>query len=302
MGGSPIQKMKVALFGSSGQVGRELAKIVPMIAATTSFTRDDANFAEPDSVRSLARTLDVDLIINAAAYTSVDQAEDEPDLADRINHRTVQALAETARDRGITLIHYSTDYVFDGAKNDAYCEDDQTNPLNIYGNTKLAGEEAVRNSGCSHIILRTSWLYSEHGNNFVKTILKQATKQPELRVVDDQFGKPTSARQIAETTCALVKHFTGQKKTQELFHVAGSGVVSWYDFAHEIAALAVQNNVPVKSNPEFILPIRTADYPTRAKRPTYSALATNKLQSLIKNPILNWKKELEYTIKKYHSL
>jgi len=289
--------MKAALFGSSGQVGLELAKVVPMVAATTPFTRDDVDFSEPDSVRSFARALDVDLIINAAAYTSVDKAEDQPDLADRINHKSVLALAEVAKDRKIRLIHYSTDYVFDGTKKDSYNEEDQASPLGVYGATKLAGERAIVQTGCSHIVLRTSWVYSSHGSNFLKTILKLAESHEKIQVVNDQKGKPTSARQIAESTIALIKQIANGVQVQGLFHFAGTSVVSRYEFASEIISLAHELQLPVKCDIESVLPISTGNYPTRAKRPANAVLSTEKLQPIILKPLLNLREELRATLK-----
>jgi dTDP-4-dehydrorhamnose reductase len=282
--------MKVLLTGATGQVGFELrAALAPLgeiVAATRSGRLADhspclrADLADADSLREALDAANPDLIVNAAAYTAVDRAEDEPELADRINHRAIADVGTWAARHGAGVVHYSTDYVFDGRGTRPYREDDATAPLGVYGRSKLAGEEALRASGAAHLIFRTAWVYAARGANFLRTMLRLAAEREELRVVADQIGAPTPAPWIAQATAAAIAAWQPQDVTargslQGTYHLVAGGTANWFDFAgaimREAQARALLERVP------RVVPIATADYPTRAARPAYSVLDTSKL-------------------------
>lgn len=236
----------------------------------------------------IARILDVkpDLVINAAAYTKVDQAESEPDLADAVNHLAPRAMSKTCRKLNVPLIHYSTDYVFDGRSRSPYKETDQPFPLNVYGQTKLGGDLAIQESGCEHTILRVGWVYSDRGRNFPNTIQRLATEGKPLRVVNDQIGSPTWARQIAEATaliCYQWQHFT--EKPYGLFHLPSAGETSWCGFAEAV--------LKTKGIERAILPIVTADFPTPATRPMRTVMDGDKIQETLGVNLPHWQDQLQ---------
>lgn len=245
-----------------------------------SLGRRQLDLAQVDEIRRVVREARPQLIINAAAYTAVDKAESEADLALRVNASAPAALAEEAQRLGAMLVHYSTDYVFDGTKRAAYLEEDAPNPLNVYGRTKLAGERAIAESGCRHLVLRTSWVYGARGKNFFLTIAAKARTGTPLRVVADQRGVPTTSRFLAEKTLALLaKHADG------LLHLVPAGETTWFDFAREIVRLA-----GAKSD---VQPITSAEFPTAARRPANSVLDNRKAAAMLGEALPDWRTLLQ---------
>jgi len=264
--------MPILLLGAAGQLGSYLRESLSPLGAVTALDRTDLDLTDLDALAARIRQLRPRAIINAAAYTAVDKAESEPVLAHVLNAAAPAAMATAAKACGALLVHFSTDYVFDGSARAPYDEQAPTAPLGVYGRTKLAGEEAVRTSGCDHLILRTAWLYSNHGHNFLKTMLRLSSERTELRVVADQFGCPTYARPVAEATAAMLQQLfsapsaDGRRGT---FHLVCGGQTSWHGFAEKIMALAGRS--------VRVTPITTAEYPTPARRPQWSVLSGEKL-------------------------
>ncbi len=263
--------MKILVTGSSGQLGHELQLTlsgIGQIAAVGSAQCDICSRADVE--RTVAETAP-DVIINCAAYTAVDRAESERDAADRVNRTGAANLARAAAEHDAALIHISTDYVFDGLKGSPYTEQDAAAPVNYYGLSKLRGEEEIRSSGCRGIILRTQWLYSPFGHNFLKTMLQLGRSRSEIEVVNDQYGSPTAAADLAAAIAAILPHTAADRSMHgEIFHYAAAGSATWYDFAVEIFRLA---RIDCR-----VRPIDTAGYPTAARRPACSLLATGKLR------------------------
>ena len=271
---------KILLTGINGQVGHALQAELGEYALI-SLSRDQLDLSNTDQIRQVVRELKPDLIINPAAYTAVDKAESEPELAHAINARAPQVLAEEAARLGAALIHFSTDYVFDGTKLGAYEETDAVNPISVYGNTKLAGEDAIRVVGLPHLILRTSWVYGVYGKNFLKTIIRLATERESLSIVADQIGAPTSSESIADALLKLVNVWNpNQTDLTGIYHLTNSNTTSWHGFSSEIirqyAKFAEKQNWPALKLQE-IAAITTADYPTQAVRPANSVLNNAKL-------------------------
>lgn len=230
--------MKILLFGKNGQVGwelqRALAPLGELIALTTNSTELKADFADPESLAATVRAVAPQWIVNAAAYTAVDKAESEPDLARRINAVAPGVLAREAAAIGAGLVHYSTDYVFDGSGNEPWVEDDETGPLGVYGATKLEGEVLIRDSSCQHLILRTSWVYAARGSNFAKTMLKLAQERDALRIVDDQIGAPTGAELLADVTAHALRSASRRPELCGTYQVAAAGNTSWHQYAQHV--------------------------------------------------------------------
>lgn len=309
--------MKVLLFGKSGQVGWELQRsLVPLgeLVALDSASQDlCGDFTNLDGIAQTVRAVMPDIIINAAAYTAVDKAESEPALARTINALAPGVLAQAALRSGALLIHYSTDYVFDGSGDTPWAETDPTGPLNVYGKTKLEGEESIRATGCQHLIFRTSWVYAARGKNFVKTILKLAQERESLAVINDQFGAPTSAGLLAEVTLKALLAVLENPELGGLYHVAASGETSWHGFAQAIvqgahdrhkvsrSGLGQQSDLLAASPaPTFlrlaadaIHPISTQDFALIAKRPANSRLDTRKLQKAFGVSLSTWQAGLD---------
>jgi dTDP-4-dehydrorhamnose reductase len=281
--------MKIVLFGRGGQVGGELMPRLPACGDLVAFDVQDASFEKPAEVAALARAARPNVIVNAAAYTAVDRAETEADRARIVNAEAVAALADEARRLGATLVHYSTDYVFDGQKAGPYVEDDPPGPLSAYGRTKLEGEEAVARSGCRHWIFRTSWVYAARGHNFVRTMLKLGRERDELRVVDDQVGAPTPAALIADVTAAFVHRLGAERPPAAgIYHLTPRGETSWCGFTRLILATARDQGLALRCPPERVLPITTADYPLPARRPPNSRLCTAKLEATLGERLPAW--------------
>ena len=271
--------MKLLLLGGNGQVGRELRRSLAALGEVVVATRDgesgdlSVDFDRTELLAALIQGVAPDVVVNAAAYTAVDKAETEVDAAFRINAEAPAAIARACSAANALLVHYSTDYVFDGQATRPYREDDATAPLGVYGASKLAGENAIRDSGARHAILRTAWVYAAHGKNFLLTMLRLAGEREELRVVADQFGAPTPAAWIADATAELLRHGVAGSGT---WHLTAGGETHWCEFAKAIIdeahALGLLQRKP------RVLPITTAEYPTPASRPAYSVLDTTRLQ------------------------
>jgi dTDP-4-dehydrorhamnose reductase len=270
----------ILLIGTKGQLGGELNQILPTLGDVVGVDKSTMDLAKPEMISQVIRQIKPKIIVNAAAYTAVDKAESEAELAEKVNGLAPRIMAEEADNLGANLIHISTDYVFDGKKNTPYLEEDLTNPLSIYGQTKLAGEEAIKNTDTNYIILRTAWVYGSYGKgNFVKTMLRLAQEREQLKVVIDQLGSPTWARDIAQVIASLIPQFNQQKNVRETYHFTNCGVCSWYDFAVAIVGRASKLGYSVKV--KEIIPITTAEYPTPAKRPAYSVLSNQKITKLL---------------------
>lgn len=289
--------MKILLLGGNGQLGTELRRSLPALGKVVVATRNGlltdgsacevADLDDPHSLPALIDRVAPDLVVNAAAHTAVDRAETEPDAAMRANALAPAAIAAACASRDALLVHYSTDYVFDGTSARPYREDDPTAPLGVYGASKLAGEMAVRDSGARHMIFRTSWVYAAHGRNFLLTMLRLAAERDELRVVADQVGSPTSAAHIADTTAAILAQGARQSG---LWHLTCTGQTSWYGFADAIMAGAVERGLLDRA--PRVLPIPTSDYPTPAARPAFSVLDNSRLHSDFGLPGLDWRDAL----------
>lgn len=285
--------LRILVTGRDGQVGRELVRSLARLGDVIATGREDLDLTSDASIRRRVLGVRPALIVNAAAYTAVDRAENEPDLARRINADAVATLAAAAKEVGAAIIHYSTDYVFDGAKATPYSEDDATHPLSVYGKTKLAGELAVAASGIPYLILRTSWVYGTEGRNFLLTILRLATEKPELRIVDDQVGAPTWSRDIAIATATIAQHWQkggfGSARAG-VYHMAATGRTSWYGFAAE--AIRLRSLSSSREKFARLVPIASAEYPTPAERPQNSQLNTGKLAHTFDCKLPDWKASL----------
>ncbi len=268
--------MRILLTGASGQVGWELARSLMPLGEVLVPERTRCDLARPETLAALVAELAPQVIVNAAAYTAVDRAETDEALAMRVNAEAVGELAVAARRAGALLLHYSTDYVFDGSKAGAYLERDPVAPLNAYGRSKLAGEQAIAAAGCEHLIFRTTWVYAARGANFLLTMLRLGAERESLRIVADQFGAPTWARNIADASAlALVqaqRERAAGRFTSGVFHLAGGGETTWHGFAEAIFAQARTHLPGCRLRVTEVLPIATADYPTPAARPHNSRL------------------------------
>jgi len=267
--------VKILINGRHGQVSHELQRRLGAVGELIVLGRDQLDLAQPDQIRRQVQNIRPDLIVNAAAHTAVDLAESEPQPAFAINAVAPGILAEEALALDIPLIHYSTDYVFDGSKAGPYNEDDTPNPLGVYGKSKLAGEQAIRDVQGKHLILRTSWVYSTHGRNFLLTMQRLLQEKPELRVVADQIGAPTWAGTIADSTLALIERWqTSQVANWGTYHLTAQGETSWFGFAQAIGEALRKQGKPCAD----LLPIPSSDYPTPAARPLNSRLDCSRLQ------------------------
>lgn len=285
----------ILITGVNGQVGHELQQTLSSLGIVTALDRSRLDLADPDAIRSLVQEVKPAVIVNPAAYTAVDKAESEPELAFAINAVAPGVLAEEAARCGALLVHYSTDYVFDGCKRLPYAESDETNPLGVYGQSKLAGEQAIRAVGAPHLILRTSWVYGPRGRNFLRTIIQLAQQREELRIVADQMGAPTSSRAIANAAAVMLGGW--QEEKSGTYHLTCAGETSWYGFAQAIlrfyeAHRATQGWPQLKVNADGLQAITTAEYPTPAARPAYSVLNNAKLQLAFQVSMPMWSEAL----------
>ena len=293
--------MTVLLFGGNGQVGHELRRSLRALGDVVVTTRSGqlpegarcevADFDCPDSLAALVQRVAPAIVVNAAAYTAVDKAEDDVDAAFRTNAEAPGVLARACALRDIPFVHYSTDYVFDGQGSRPYREDDPTAPLSVYGASKLAGEDAIRAAGGRHLILRTAWVYGQHGHNFMKTMLRLGAERDELRVVADQVGTPTSAALIADVTTELLGLRDAPSGT---FHLTPRGETSWHGFAEAILEEALARGL-IPRAPK-VIPIATSDYPTRARRPGYSRLDIGRLEQVLGRALPEWRTGLRQVL------
>jgi len=290
--------MKILLLGKNGQVGWELQRSLAVLGEVVALDRQGSaglcgDLADLAGLAQTVRSVRPQVIVNAAAHTAVDQAESEPDLARAINALAPQWLAQEARQLGAWLIHYSTDYVFDGSGNRPWKETDATAPLSVYGRTKLEGEQLIAASGCHHLVLRTSWVYGARGGNFARTMLRLATEREQLKVIDDQIGAPTGADLLADVTAHAIRHLLPPMRRNDLtpsgvYHVAASGETSWHGYARFVLQQAQGAGLALKAGPEQVLPIPTSAYPTPAKRPHNSRLDTTLLQNTFGLKLPHW--------------
>ncbi|MEG4106574.1 dTDP-4-dehydrorhamnose reductase [Microcoleus sp. S13_C5] len=281
--------MKILLAGGSGQLAQELQPILLSSGEVIAVDRTRLDLSQPESIRQAMAEIQPDLVVNAGAYTAVDKAESEPELANAVNGIAPGIFAEECEKLGSTLIHFSTDYVFDGSHGSAYLETDSTNPLGTYGKSKLAGEEAIQKAGNRHIIIRTAWVYGNGGKgNFVKTMLRLGKEREEIRVVADQIGSPTWTGDLAEAISQMIPLV--EPESFGTYQYTNSGVCSWYDFAIAIFEEAAKLGLPLKV--QRVIPITTSEYPTPAKRPAFSVLSTVKISALLGTHPPHWRQGL----------
>lgn len=284
--------MKILLLGKSGQVGwelqRSLAPLGELVALGSQSQHYCGDMTNLEGIAKTVRDVAPDIIVNAAAHTAVDKAESEPDLAHAINTLAPSVLAQEAKRSGAWLIHFSTDYVFDGSGDKPWLEDDATGPLGVYGKTKLHGEEAIIASGCKHLIFRTSWVYAARGNNFAKTMLKLAQTRDALNVINDQFGAPTGADLLADVTAHAICVALQRPEVSGLYHLVASGETTWHEYANVVIDFARQAGVDVKVAAEAVQAVTTTAFPTPAVRPLNSRLDTSKLKSAFGLTLPHW--------------
>ncbi|NPV26677.1 MAG: dTDP-4-dehydrorhamnose reductase [Firmicutes bacterium] len=284
------QRPIILLIGNKGQIGWELQRTLILLGKVVAIDFPQLDLADPDQIRSRVREIKPHVIINAAAYAAVDQAEKEADKAMQVNGIAPGILAEEAKRLSASFVHYSTDYVFDGNRAHPYTEEDEPNPLNVYGKTKLAGEHAIQAVDGAYLILRTSWVYGKRGNNFLLTILRLARERDEIRVVNDQIGAPTWCRLVAEGTAQILAQTRlNLHDVKGVYHITSQGETSWYGFASQIVEKAFD---PANRRPR-VIPIASRDYPALATRPKYSVLSTAKLQRIFNIQLPNWSIGLE---------
>jgi dTDP-4-dehydrorhamnose reductase len=298
--------MRLLVLGANGQVGFELLRALAPLGEVVAATREGAladgraclraDLADATSLAAALEAARADVVVNAAAYTAVDRAEDEPELADRVNHRAVGEIGAWAAASGAAVVQYSTDYVFDGSgaaegpANRAYREDDATAPLGVYGRTKLAGENALRASGARQLVFRTAWVYGARGHNFLRTMLRLAGERDELRVVDDQVGAPTPARWIADATARALARGPAEESSG-LFNLVAGGRCSWFEFARAIVDGAHRRGLIARA--PWVVPIASADHPTRARRPAFSVLDAGRFRAAFGLELADWRVGLD---------
>lgn len=283
--------MNILITGANGQLGSELSRL-GQVSPHNYICTDVAelDITDPDAVRRMAEQEHIEVIVNCAAYTNVEKAEEDEATADLLNHQAAANLAEAAKSVGATLFHISTDYVFGGNKNTPYTETDPTTPIGVYGRTKLAGEQAVEASGCKYLIFRTAWLYSAYGNNFMKTMLRLTAEKESLNVVFDQAGTPTYAADLALTIFSIIEAglYSGN---EGIYHFSNEGVCSWYDFAVEIAAKAENDKCRIN-------PCHSSEFPSKVERPAYSVLDKTKLKETFGIEIPHWRESMKECIER----
>ena len=271
--------MNILLLGKNGQVGWELQRSLAVLGEVTALGHDEADFTQPQAVAQAVRALCPDVIVNAAAHTAVDKAESEPERARLLNATTPGRLAEEAARLGAWLVHYSTDYVFDGSGSRPWRETDAPAPLSVYGATKLEGERLIQQSGCRHLILRTSWVYAARGGNFAKTMLRLAQERERLTVIDDQWGAPTGADLLADVTAHTIRHLQQRPQDGGLYHCVAGGETTWHSYAKYVVEHARQAQSAINIIAKEIAPVPTSAFPTPARRPHNSRLDNAKLQA-----------------------
>jgi dTDP-4-dehydrorhamnose reductase len=298
--------MKLVILGANGQVGYELQRSLLPLGEVIALDRAQADLTQLEKLKQTLIDLKPDVIVNAAAYTVVDKAEEEPELAMLINGEAPGVIAEAAKQLDALLIHYSTDYVFNGAKTEPYTEEDTPNPINVYGRTKLAGEQAIKNIGGNYLILRTSWVYSKHGNNFLKTILRLSKEREELSIVADQFGVPNWARNVADATSHVIVKIQHKRNnnnfTSALYHFSARGKTTWYGFASAIIERTKLIDTIGNLKIEKVLPITTDEYPLPAPRPKYSQLDSSLISTRFGVRLPEWHDVMELCIDEFIEL
>jgi dTDP-4-dehydrorhamnose reductase len=311
-------KPLILLTGKNGQIGAELLRLLPRVGEVIALGRDQLDLSNPSDIRRTIQEIRPRLIVNAAAYTAVDQAETDEAMAQAINSHAPGLMAAEARKIGAALVHYSTDYVFDGTKPAPYDEADSTNPLNAYGRTKLAGELAIRESGSDHLIFRTSWVYATRGNNFLLTILRLAASRDELRIVDDQAGAPTCASAVAAATTTILSGMRANNGNSFVFpepggiyHMSAAGQTTWYEFAktilekvetapHGLGWLAAATlGRPFKV--QLVVPVSTREFGSRTRRPAYSVLSNSRLNRDFRVALPDWREQLQACFSEYRT-
>lgn len=296
--------MKILLFGKNGQVGwelqRSLAPLGELIALDRHSRTHGGDLSDLDAIAATVRAVEPDVIVNAAAYTAVDRAESEMERAALINARAVEVLARSARAIDAWLVHYSTDYVFDGGGQRAWLETDTVNPLGVYGLTKLAGEQAIQASGCRHLVFRTSWVYAPRGGNFAKTMIRLAGEREQLSVIDDQFGAPTGAELLADVTAHALRTAGRRPELSGLYHLAAAGETNWFDYARHVLNFSRGLGVKLKLPENALQAIPSSQYPTPAKRPLNSRLNTEKLKSAFELELPDWRFGVERMLMEIH--
>jgi dTDP-4-dehydrorhamnose reductase len=290
--------MKILLTGSNGQVGFELQKKLSLLGEVITTDREELDLTNLDTIKKFIDQTRPDIIINPAAYTAVDKAESEPNLAYQINVTAPEVLASMAAELDIPLIHFSTDYVFDGLKKEAYVETDSTNPQSVYGKTKCEGEEKVR-THAKHIILRTSWVFGVHGNNFLKTMLRLFKEKDSLNIVSDQWGSPASATMLADVTFKIIDTIFKNKNFKDYgtYHVTSDGETNWFEYASLIASELIKLNVNTKCMSDQIHPIVSSEYSAAAKRPLNSRLNCEKLKKTFMLELPHWESEVKKVLR-----
>lgn len=295
------KKPHILITGCNGQVGWELQRSLSCVGKVRAFSRKEINITNTGQLEDVLESVRPDVIVNAAAYTAVDKAESDIDRAMQANVLAPSVMARYAKKSGSLLIHYSTDYVFNGEKQTAYLETDKTSPINVYGESKLKGEQEVEASGADYLILRTSWVYTSRGHNFLLSMLRLASEREELRIVSDQIGAPTSARLIADVTAHVIKQSMHERNenvfNSDIYHLVASGETSWHGFATEVIekakALLPERSLITRN----IIPIATMDYPTPAKRPMNSRLSNEKIEKHFNLNMPDWSEHVEYCLK-----
>jgi len=289
--------MNILLLGKGGQVGWELQRSLALLGHVTALDHDSTvqcgDFANPAGMADTVRALRPDVIVNAAAHTAVDKAESEPDFARTLNATTPGVLAQEAAKVGALLVHYSTDYVFDGSGSRPWAEADATGPLSVYGRTKLEGEQLIQSSGCRHLILRTSWVYAARGGNFAKTMLKLAQERERLTVIDDQWGSPTGADLLADVTALAIRHLQQHPHDGGLYHCVAGGETSWHAYASHVIRTAQRLKPSLDIRATEIAPVPSSAFVTAAKRPHNSRLNTSKLTNTFGLVLPSWQKGVD---------
>lgn len=289
--------MNILLFGKGGQVGWELQRSLAVLGHVTALDHDSTDhcgdFANPKGIAATVRALKPDVIVNAAAHTAVDKAESEPELARLLNATTPGVLAREAAALGAWLVHYSTDYVFDGSGTRPWVETDTPAPLSVYGRTKLEGEQLIKQSGAKHLILRTSWVYAARGGNFAKTMLRLAQERERLTVIDDQWGAPTGAELLADVTAHAIRHLQQRPQDAGLYHLVAGGEVTWNGYAKFVIEHASKAQSAIKIVAKEVAPVPTSAFPTPAVRPHNSRLNTSKLQTTFGLTLPHWQTGVE---------
>ncbi len=291
--------MKILLTGKHGQVGFELQRALAPLGEILAVDYTECDLADAAAISALVRSVRPDLIVNPGAYTAVDKAESEPELAHAVNAVAPGVLGEEAAKLGSWVVHYSTDYVFDGSKSGVYTEDDLTNPLSVYGQTKRDGEIALQESGARYLIFRTSWVVGAHGSNFAKKILRLALEREQLNVVADQSGAPTSAALLADVTAQLIRQRQRERDNHfpfGLYHLVAGGETTWCEYARFVVSEALAAGKPLKLVPEAIRGIRSSEYPTAAKRPANSRLSTDNLRRTFGFELPAWQNGVRHVL------